>query len=156
MLVSTHMIISFLIALFLYPLVGLYSIVFFLAGFLIDFDHCIEYTWSSGDFNPFNAYKKLIKDCKENKKRLKSGKRIIVYRRYLHVFHTIEFVIFLGIASFFSKIMFFVFLGVSTHILLDLIAFLAVKIRAGDKYPGLCREHFATVFLIKNYFRHNK
>ena len=131
MLVSRHVIISFLIALVLYPFFGLYSILFFLSGFLIDVDHYIEYAIANKDINLFNCLRFFNKSSHKNIKLLKDGKAEEEDKTYFHIFHSFEFIILLGVFSFFSKILFFVFLGVLSHVLLDLVnlAYLKAKFR---------------------------
>jgi len=147
MLVSTHVIISFLVALVIYPFFGLYSIIFFLSGFLIDFDHCIEYSISKKDLNPFNAYKHNMDRYRKNKKIIQKGEWND--KIYLHIFHTLEFILLLGILSFFSKIIFFVFLGVLFHTLLDFSSFSYYKIKYNRKVPHSGRHYIATPLVLK-------
>jgi hypothetical protein len=129
MLVSTHLLISLAIALVLYPFFGNWVIIFFLAGFLIDIDHIIEYGIARGDFNPWNAYKNLVTEFKHKKSCINNGKTPNKAYRRFHIFHSIEFIFLLGIVGFFSKIFFFVFLGFLVHIIFDLIDYYTLYLK---------------------------
>ena len=54
--------IATLIILLAFPPIGwFYALIIFLASFLIDFDHYLWYAVKKGDWNPFNAYRWMIK-----------------------------------------------------------------------------------------------
>ena len=150
MLVSTHVMLSLIVAIILYPFIGLYSIVFFLAGFLIDFDHVIEYTIRKGDYNPFNAYKSQIKEFYKERRDIIKKKKIS-YERRLYIFHLLEVVAIIGIWGIFSKIAFYIFLGFMFHILLDLLYEVYIRIKYGDIIKNL-GKHYSLI----SYSRRNK
>lgn len=149
MLVSTHAIASFLVALGLYPFFGLYSIIFFLAGFLIDIDHAIEYAISKKNINPFDAYNDLMEVYKKGVEDLRAGKVLVNEKVYFHIFHSIEFLIILGILGYFNKIIMFIFLGFLFHIALDLIMDICAKIKYRKQNFYFARDYFFIVFAIK-------
>lgn len=146
MLVSTHIIISFIIALVLYPFFGLYSIAFFLAGFLIDFDHYLEYVIMTKNINPFKAYSYFIKIYQKNQKNIIKKKQVKWKKVHFHMFHTFEFILIIGIISFFSKIVLFVFFGLISHFILDFAYNYYLKIKFKQEFCNRC--HSAAVFLL--------
>jgi hypothetical protein len=150
MLILVHIIISFLIGIMLYPFFGVYSIIFFFAGFLIDFDHYAEYVFREKDLNIFKAYKYFRKhgfSIGDDKNIKEISKK---YRLHLNIFHTFEFLILLLIFSFFNKVILFIFLGFLIHVLTDLFEFLVLR-SIYKNFPGPGRYYFITLFLLDKY-----
>jgi hypothetical protein len=146
MFVSTHVIISFVISLILYPFFGLYSIFFFLAGFLIDVDHNIEYALANKNLNPFKAYKDLLRMCEKSKDLIDKGRLPLKDYRRFHIFHSLEFIFLLAIFSFFNKIVFLIFLGIFIHVILDLIDYFYLRFKSKKEFD-IGRHYFAIEFL---------
>lgn len=105
--ISVHLMVSLAISLILFPIFYWYSFLILVGGFLIDFDHYIDYVISKKDWNLKRAYFFF-----------KKGRDIIHIR--LHIFHTMEFWILLLIASFYSEIIFIIFIGAFIHMIMDL------------------------------------
>lgn len=156
MLVSTHIIISLFISIILYPFFGWYTIIFFLAGFLIDVDHALEHALETKDMNPLNAYRKLTKEYKTKKCLIDKGEVPEKNRRCFHIFHSLELILLLGIAGFFSKIIFMIFLGFFVHILFDLLLLGYLFLKLGCRSPNLGRYYLVTELLFDKYMNKSK
>lgn len=111
---------------------------FFFSSFLIDIDHYFVYLIKEKNFN--------IKKSFYWHKQFREGNKF--HKPMLHIFHTIEFHIFILIVSFFFPIFLFIFLGIFFHSLIDLLdLIIAKRVHA--------REYFLIRYLIrgkKNYF----
>ncbi len=109
-----HFILTVIMSGFLFPVLGWKLIFFWLGSFFIDIDHYWWYIIKFRDFNFKNAYNyskdRTLKDTK------------------MHIFHTFEFWIILGIWSMFSDYGFAIFLGIIYHIILDMTDMIARKI----------------------------
>jgi len=100
----------------------------FLSSVLIDFDHYLWVIKRKGYFNLKTAYywhKSLP----------------LRHKPIMEIFHTIEFIIFILILSYFFKIFYFILVGMLFHSLLDLIEIIYHK-------RGKCREFSLIRFLI--------
>jgi hypothetical protein len=95
----------------------IYLILIFLSSFLIDFDHYLVAVRESkklGIKNSLNVYKKKsIQEEKEIKKGIRK-------KGDFHLFHTVEFHIFIGLLSYFWIGFYYIFIGMVFHSLLDL------------------------------------
>lgn len=111
-----HLTAGIILSLIFYPLFGNYVSIIFLSSFLFDVDHYIEYIIRKKDFSLIKAYK----EAQELNKIQKSLKRIFI-NDVLHIFHAIEFIIIIGILSFFSKPFLMILIGLLFHNLLDII-----------------------------------
>ncbi len=113
MCLKDHIKYSCIPALILYPFVGIGALYFFLAGILIDLDHCMEYTIKFRGFSVkgmFDFYQKELPSLMEEKRYLG-----------LSIFHTLEFLTLVFILSFFfSSWLWFVWLGMMFHWVLDM------------------------------------
>lgn len=112
---SRYHILSSLIFLFLYPLLGWYVLVIILASILIDADHYFFFVTRKKSFNIFympKYFKVLIKKIRKYE-----GPRLYV----LMVFHTIEFLILAFIFALFFEIFMLIFIGFIFHIFCDFI-----------------------------------
>lgn len=99
----------FSVILFLFFKVSLfYCIIVFLASVLIDFDHYLLYAKRKKDGD--------LKKCYEWNLMLPSK-----HKKIVHIFHTMEFLIFILLLSLFHQIFLFVFIGLLFHSILDII-----------------------------------
>src|SRR3989344_8569317 len=122
MLPKYHIIIGALASLLLYyiiPLTLIQTAIIFLSSFLIDIDHYIIYIIMHKDWSLKNAQKhffnmreKGIKTSVEERKK---------YKRYIFIFHGIEFWLVLLIISKYIPLIIFVLYGFAIHIFLDYI-----------------------------------
>lgn len=124
MYVSQHIILGvvFSVILFLvFPQAGLVGITMvFFSTILIDVDHYIDHVVRKKDWSLKNAYKNSIKKMSKFIS-LPRKKRDRFYGGF-YCLHGLEFLVVLFILSIIvSRYFFFVFLGVSFHLLLDII-----------------------------------
>jgi membrane-bound metal-dependent hydrolase YbcI (DUF457 family) len=128
MLPKWHILIGFLVTLILKITTSLSNAeigLFFLASFLIDFDHYLYYVIRKRDFNPDNAYEWFIEKKQESLKLgLEERKK---YKKVILIFHTLEFWVLLIVLSAFSKIFLVLLGGVLFHVLLDWMDLAALK-----------------------------
>lgn len=113
MLPLPHFIISLGICILLYPFFGLWTLLILAASILIDVDHYMTYVVRSKKVGLNGAYNFF-------RERFKRGD----LSKMLLLFHTIEYFILMGIASFFSDIIMLLFLGSLLHMSLDIIEYL--------------------------------
>lgn len=109
MLPQWHFLLGAIFALLLWPIFGFGSLVIFASSFLVDFDHYLLYIKRTKNCNLLKSYYFLKKLAKEKSK-----------KRYLFVFHTVEFWAVLIVASFYSQLAFLILIGIAFHMLLDL------------------------------------
>jgi hypothetical protein len=110
------------------------ALVIFLSSVFIDMDHYSWYVVKKRDWNLKKSYIWHIELTKR-------GDKII----FLHVLHTIEVLILLGIFSYYSLWIFYVFLGFVFHSVFD-FAEMAIKRELW------CREFFFINWLRKLFF----
>lgn len=133
MLPKVHIILGVLFSVLVWQLFQttlLQAIIIFLASFLIDVDHYLDYAYHKRDISLKNSYfwnKNLPID----------------HKALLHIFHTIEFFILIAILSIFYKFFVLILLGFLFHSIFDLSEILRAK--------GRGREHF-----LLNYFFQRK
>ena len=109
-----HIIASFLLAGILFPFIGLQnSLLIFFSGFLFDVDHYLYYIFKFRRYSIFDCYRESIKISKGLLPRPK--------KPFIHLFHTIEFYLLLGIFSIYFPFLGFVLIGLVLHIILDVI-----------------------------------
>ena len=119
-----------------------YVLFIFLSSFLINLDHYLYYLIKTKKirFVDYFEYckKRMLKEKEENKKGIKT-------KGDLHIFHTFEFHILVGILSIFWMSFFYILIGMIFHSLLDIIYLV---------YNGLIyrREFFMTKWLYKKMF----
>lgn len=106
-----HFISCMILSAILWPFFGVFSLLCFIGGFLVDVDHNLWYMYKHKTWNGFKAYPHYIKAAKNKEY---AGKSFMI-------FHTIEFCIVLAILSFFYKNVILVLLGLILHWLLDSI-----------------------------------
>ncbi len=121
MLPKFHILFGFLASLifyFFFPEIPLNLIVlFFISSFIFDVDHYIYFIFTKRSFNFFKAYKYFRYDLREIAIRNKIKKI-----NYLILpFHLIEFILLLGIFSFYFISIKFIFLGLIFHMFIDWI-----------------------------------
>lgn len=95
----------------------IYVVLFFLASFLIDFDHYMCAVFHTKNFNLPNAYEYHKKIDAEDRERKKKGIR---EKGDFHLFHTVEFHILVGILGLYWTAFFYIFLGMMFHSLTDI------------------------------------
>lgn len=131
MLPKWHLLFGAIFSLILYlifPQIGIFNIsLIFLSSILIDFDH---YLWTIKRKKYFNLKEVYL----WNKNLPKNHKPIT------HIFHTIEFIIFIAILSFYFNF-FFILIGIIFHSVLDIFDIIYSK-----KWG--CREFSLIRFLI--------
>ena len=109
-----HVLASFLLAGILSPFIGLQnSLLVFFSGFLFDVDHYLYYIFKFRRYSILDCYRESIKIRKGLLPRPKEP--------FIHVFHTIEFYLLLGILAIFLPFLRFVLIGLVLHIILDII-----------------------------------
>ena len=110
MLPKTHLILSLIPFILLFPAYKYLTFAFFIGSFLIDFDH---YLWYIIRFKKFNLEKAYQYYLPENRK----------YREkdLLHIFHVWEFWLLMLILSFAHMFFLIIFFGIIFHLLLDFI-----------------------------------
>ena len=135
MYLKQHFILTLILCIPLYFLFQEKVIIIFLTGFLIDIDHYLEYIISHKNFSLKKAYKFYIK---KGEIILKQAKKGIPHRfkPYIHIFHTIEFLILIIILSFYSIYAKLILIGLIFHQILDIGYFTYKKL----KYPVLIYE----------------
>ena len=137
MLPKTHIILGAIfsaIILLIFQITIIESILIFLASFLIDVDHYLFYVFREKNYSLKKAY-------------TWHGAMEKNHRPIMHIFHSIEFLILLGILSFFWKDFLFILIGILFHSALDIGSMLYDK--------NFAREMSLLRYLIrdkKNYF----
>ena len=110
---STHFIVSLILAAVLFPFVGVKSLMVFVGGVLIDFDHLIYYWIRFKDLKLKNAYNycKNITHTEEFRKK----------KKVFMIFHSVEFIAIVIILSFYYPILWILLIGMIVHIIMDII-----------------------------------
>jgi hypothetical protein len=125
--------------LLVFPQIGLMGFFLILcSSVLIDIDHYLYYAHKKKNYNLKNAYTWF----------LKSGEKFSSYSfkerdKFYCAFcflHGIEFLLILFIFSFFSKYFLFIFIGVSFHLILDLV-YQTTYMNRIDKF-SILRDYF--------------
>ncbi|MBI4439440.1 hypothetical protein HY638_00540 [Candidatus Woesearchaeota archaeon] len=108
-----HIVVSSVLAAILFPFFGIKVLMVFVGGVLIDIDH---YFW-------FVAKKKdtSIARCQRFYERVMVEKRMKDVLNALFIFHTLEFLIIIAVASFFSEYALMFLVGYVFHIVPDII-----------------------------------
>lgn len=118
-----------LILLVFYPSLGFFPIIaIFLSSFIFDIDHYLFYVKRKKDFN--------LKKSFYWHKKFREGNKF--HKPLTHIFHTIEFHLFLLILSLFFPFVIYIFLGLLFHSLVDLLDLIYAK-----------RVHVREYFLIR-------
>jgi len=103
---SKHFIYSLIFCIILFPFLKYWTIVIFLSGTLIDVDHYLYYILKFKDWSFRKAYHYHVK---------------VIPIEKLHIFHTIEFYLLCFSLVFFNLFFVFIFLGISFHMVLDIL-----------------------------------
>lgn len=144
MLPKWHLLFGAIFSLILYsilPQISIFNIsLIFLSSILIDFDHYIFIIKKKGR-SYFNLKKSYLWHKALERK----------HRPIMHIFHSIEFIVFIAILSFYSDFFLFILIGIVFHSVLDII-----ELVFGRRIN--CREFSLIRFLIlrkkypKKYF----
>lgn len=118
---SVHLIVSLIIAAVLYPFFSWASVFILVGGVLIDIDHYFWYVYKEKKFGLRECYKYFTSEAEKKQWKYVLG--------ILLVFHTIEFLAFAVILSFYSKIVFAFTVGLLSHYILDALFLLTVSKR---------------------------
>jgi len=128
---SKHVTYSLFILLFfliILPYGGIFPYtLIFLSSILIDTDHYLLYAYRKKNLSLVKAWKwylMLANNPKEGQKQIP----------FLHFFHTVEFLAFVFILSFFYKIFLWVFIGIAFHGLLDILSMKEKKLFEQREY----------------------
>lgn len=127
-----HILFGALFSIFLwliYPAIGLYVIIVFLATFLIDIDHYLVYVIRKKAINPRKAHSYFYSIHKNLKPMLNKGVKV---KAPLVFIHTIEFLVFTFVLALFYPLFLFILAGILFHSLLDVIDMFMVF---GTVYP---------------------
>lgn len=108
-----HFIASLILFIALYPYFGLSSLIVFLTGWLIDFDHVLYYVFKFRDF----SYKRMYKYYYEHKFK----------EKVINAFHTIEFYILIAVLGFYSIYALIAAVGLFAHVVMDFMHFISIK-----------------------------
>jgi len=107
-----HFLLSLILALIFYPIFNWKVLFIFVGGVLIDIDHYLWYLYKYKKFNVFHAYKFYIDKINEKREHENIG--------ILLILHTIEFLLLIGILSFYSETILLIAIGLVFHYILDL------------------------------------
>ncbi len=108
----THVILSFVLAVALFPFTGwLAALIVFVTGSIVDIDHIL---WYYVQFNDLNLMR-----CRKYCYDIAEQRNVVALRKFLVIFHTLEFVALLAILSFFFSWAQYVLIGVGFHLILD-------------------------------------
>lgn len=108
-----HLIVSLILSALLYPLFGWKVLLILISGVAIDIDHYFWYILKYKKVGLFSCYKHLTVGLEKNNWKDALGA--------LFIFHTIEFLLIIVIASFYSEYALILLIGLSVHYLLDFI-----------------------------------
>jgi len=124
MLPKAHILYGAILAIgswFLFPNVtSTYAALIFLSSFLIDFDHYMWYVIKKKDWSLKNAYYYL--------------KDEIIEQHQLMIFHTVEFLILVGVLSFIWIGFYYILVGMLYHSALDVIEMTKEKTLMNREY----------------------
>ena len=109
----SHFIVSLLVSSIIINENKIGAVLFFLGSFVIDVDHYILYIIKYRSLNIKKAYQRFIENAK-NKSPEKS-------RKFMKVFHSIEFYLMILLISLFIPLIWFLFAGVIVHLIMDKI-----------------------------------
>lgn len=104
--VKTHIITSAVLAITLYPVIGLNTIIVFLSGVLIDFDHYLQYVIDFKDFSLKKSYKYFTTTMPVD---------------VLQIFHVVEFWIILFVMALFIEALRYIIVGMAVHLTIDFL-----------------------------------
>ncbi|HLC64689.1 MAG TPA: hypothetical protein VJI46_01035 [Candidatus Nanoarchaeia archaeon] len=108
-----HLIVSGILIVALFPFVGLKGLIILISGVLIDIDHYFWYIAKKRDYSLARCYR-FYNDVMEKKRR--DG-----VLNALFVFHTLEFLVLVAIASFYSEYAVLFLIGYLFHVVPDVM-----------------------------------
>ncbi len=106
-----HFTVSTIIAIALYPFLGLWSLVVYVTGFLIDSDHYLFYIIKKKSWNIKKAYRYFRTETQ----------KVSEYKKMVKVFHFLEYIPVMLIASLFHTLFIAAAIGFVAHIIMDFI-----------------------------------
>jgi len=126
MLPKTHIIINLILSLILLPFINpIYVLIFFLSSILIDVDHYLYYVFEKKRFSLKSAYNwYVLEKSRFHNLSLEEKKK---HRYFIFIFHSLELLIILFIASLYIPILFFITLGFSIHLIEDMLVAIRYK-----------------------------
>jgi|SRR3989344_2698060 len=125
MLPKYHIVIGGITSLLLYysfSLTIFQTLIIFFASFIIDVDHYFLYVLRQKDFSLNNARSYFKKKRDERIKMPVVQRR--KHKRFLYIFHGIEFWILIFALTYLSTIFWFILIGFAVHMVLDWLDFL--------------------------------
>ena len=108
-----HLVVSLILSVLLYPLFGWKVLLILISGVTIDIDHYFWYISKYKKFGLFRCYECLAVEAEKNKWKDVIGS--------LFIFHTIEFLLIIALASFYNVYALILLIGLLVHYLLDFI-----------------------------------
>lgn len=116
-----HILLSSILAAIIYPSHGWKAAFILAGGVLIDIDHYLWYAYKNRDFSIANSYKFYLEILEKNDFSSVYG--------LLLVFHTIEFLLVMALASFYNEYALLFTIGLLSHYISDLIFTIVVAKR---------------------------
>ena len=110
MYLKYHFISCTILAVILFPFYNYLSLLVFIFGFFIDFDHYFYDIFANKNLSLINSYKRHMD-------------KSLIRKNQLHIFHTVEFIIPFLLLTFISKNIYLLLLcyGLLLHLILDFI-----------------------------------
>ena len=102
--IKYHFLAGLILSIILFPFFGIKSFIALIFSVLIDIDHPLQYTLKYKKFNILQMLRHFRNCC---------GKQVLC------IFHTIEFIIILGLLSLFSDIFLIMFIAATIHMCMD-------------------------------------
>ncbi len=112
----THLLLSILPLILLFPIYKYWSFAFLIGSYLIDFDHYLWYFIYKKDL----SLKKAYWWCRETRE-----------KDQLHIFHIIEFWVLMFILSFVHIFFLLIFIGIVFHLIFDFIDYIYEEVTKG-------------------------
>ncbi len=135
MKIWVHSVASLILAALIYPLFNWKALLVLIGGVLIDVDHYFRYVYKYRDFSIIKCHRYYeLMYQKNNFNECNDG---------LFVFHTIEFLLLIGVLSYFSTAVLVFAIGLLGHYLLDVIWHITIPKR-------IIANHSLTSWILKN------
>lgn len=129
---SRHFLACTLLFIVMFPVYKFWALLVFVSGWLIDSDHYLWTFFRFGWVNPMRSYRFYA----EKRERM-------MYRDVLHIFHTLEFLVVVGVIfAIFWKYDFLVFplaLSLVVHMIMDFLFELSFLLRKKEIDTGILR-----------------
>jgi len=125
-----------------------YLLIILVSSVLLDIDHLFYYLYKNKKNLTINSFKEAYKWYKKDSKFFEKLPRSKIKKYYFgfYIFHSIEFIIFTFILSFFNKFFLFLFIGLFFHYLIDLIY---------DLYKDWPLQKFSLIYSFKERKKKN-